>query len=156
MLAIIRPTDWNVPLFVHVLGAMVLVGTLLAVLTAQLLARRAGGDAEAVLSRFVLRVMIAGVLPSFVVMRIGAEWVRWREGLWHDTDWVLLGYLIADPGAGALAGMVAFSVLAKRRAAEPRRARQFTDLATLAVAGLLAAYVVAIWAMTAKPDLPLI
>ena len=26
LLAAIRPDDWNIPLFVHVLGAMVLVG----------------------------------------------------------------------------------------------------------------------------------
>ena len=30
LLAAQRPTDWNFPLFVHVLGAMVLVGGLLA------------------------------------------------------------------------------------------------------------------------------
>ena len=30
LLAAHRPTDWNFPLFVHVLGAMILVGGLLA------------------------------------------------------------------------------------------------------------------------------
>ena len=43
LLALSRPTEWNLPLFVHVLGAMILVGGLLTGASAIAFAR---GDAR--------------------------------------------------------------------------------------------------------------
>ncbi|HET6691330.1 MAG TPA: hypothetical protein VFG74_10750, partial [Miltoncostaeaceae bacterium] len=66
----IRPDDWNFPLLVHVLGAMVLVGALLTCVVAIAMSR---GDAR------LLRVgwisLLAIGLPGWIAMRAGAEWI---------------------------------------------------------------------------------
>ncbi len=63
MLAAIRPDDVNFPLFLHVFGAMLLVGTLFAVALATVLAWR-GRTTPTGLTRFGLRTLLIGVLPS--------------------------------------------------------------------------------------------
>ena len=69
VLASIRPDDWNIALFVHILGAMALVGSLALVLVAL-----AGRDL-----RLGYRALLLGVLPSWIVMRGGAEWIAEKE-----------------------------------------------------------------------------
>ena len=152
---LIRPDDWNLPLFLHVLGAMVLMGALVAVVTA-LLAAWNDDDVDRVelLRRFGLRFLLYGVLPGFLVMRISAEWIRDKE--FGDTDsepdWIGVGYGVADLGALFLIVSIVLTAVAVRRAR-----RQDADGRTLArVAGVLTALllvlnVVAVWAMTAKP-----
>ena len=49
MLAAIRPTGWDFPLFLHVLGAMILVGGLVVAVAMQLLAWRRRDPADAAL-----------------------------------------------------------------------------------------------------------
>ena len=63
-----RPDDVNVPLTLHVLGAGLLVGTLIAVATAILLGWREHGDeGDAVgLTRFGLRTLLLGVFPAYL------------------------------------------------------------------------------------------
>ena len=91
-----RPDDWNLPLFVHVLGAVALVGTLVVVLAVSAGAAR-GGDGAATLSRLSFRTLLIGVLPSFIVMRVGAEWIASEEGVEEQT-WVGIGYITSDVG----------------------------------------------------------
>jgi len=90
VLAVIRPDSWNLPLFVHILGAMVLVGALALVLVAI-----AGRDL-----RLGFRSLLFGVLPGWIVMRGAAEWIADKEKV-NDLNpvpsWVDLGYSIADP-----------------------------------------------------------
>jgi hypothetical protein len=147
MLAAIRPDDWNLPLLVHVAGAMLLVGALVVVAAAMGAALRRG-DGAAVLTRLGFRALLLGVLPAYVVMRGAAEWVASKEDV-PDADWVGIGYSTAD--GGLLLALIA-TVLAwraTRRGAEgpggPGRA------VVVLSAVLLVAYVVAVWAMTAKP-----
>jgi hypothetical protein len=146
MLASIRPDDWNLPLIVHVGGAMLLVGALVVVLATTAAGRR-GGDDAAVLVRLGFRALLLGVLPAYVVMRGGAEWVASTEGV-GDPAWIGIGYGVAD--GGLLLAVIA-TVLAWRAS---RRGGGGGGLGR-AVAGLsallLVAYVVAMWAMTAKP-----
>jgi hypothetical protein len=75
VLALSRPTEWNFPLFLHVLGAMVLVGALLTAVSAFACAR---GDARFL--RLGYWTLLAVGLPSYIVMRIGAEWIADKEG----------------------------------------------------------------------------
>ncbi len=75
MLAAIRPDDVNLPLFLHVLGAMLLVGTLFAVAAATAIGWRRSSD-TAGLTSFSLRTLLIGVLPSYILMRIGASGLR--------------------------------------------------------------------------------
>ena len=74
MLASIRPDSWNLPLFVHVIGAMMLVGGLLVASTSVLVAR-----GEARVLRIGYLTMLSVCLPGYLVMRVGAEWTYSRE-----------------------------------------------------------------------------
>jgi hypothetical protein len=143
MLAIVRPDAWNLPLFVHVLGALLLVGTLVVVLAASAGAAR-GGDGAAVLSRLSFRTLLIGVLPAYVVMRAGAEWVASEEAV-GEPGWIGIGYITSD--AGLLLLLIAIG-LAWRGSRRGAAGRAVTVLAAL----LLVAFAVAVWAMTTKPD----
>ena len=155
MLAAIRPDDVNFPLFLHVLGAMLLLGTLLAVSTAILAGwRRADATEARWLTRFGLRTLLLGVLPSYIVMRVGAQWTESAQDLPEDFEpaWLGIGYITADAGALLILVSIVLSALGLRGL---RREGGGTGLglavgviATL----LLAAYLVAVWAMSAKPD----
>jgi cytochrome b561 len=93
-------------------------------------------------------------LPAFIVMRLGAQWIVSKEHLENSNDaWVGIGFGVSDSGLLLLIiGLVLTGLMA-------RRARQGISVAgatQLAVAGvvsglLVAAYLVAIWAMTTKP-----
>jgi hypothetical protein len=154
VLAAIRPGEVNLALFVHVLGAMLLVGTLLATSSALLIAwRRTDADEVTALTRFGLRTLLIGVLPAYVVMRIGAQWVESQENLPDDFSpaWLDIGFVTADIGALVLVVSIVLAAIGLRRLRSGRGeglGRAVAVLATL----LLAAYVVATWAMSAKPD----
>jgi len=152
VLASIRPDDWNFPLFVHVLGAMILVGGLLTGASALAFAR---GEVRSL--RLGYWSLLAVGLPGFVLMRIGAEWIYSKEG-WDDLPdeadepaWLGIGWLIADLGGLLLLISLIVGGIGVRRL----RAGKGTGLlkATLVLSlVLLAAYVVAVWAMAGKPD----
>jgi hypothetical protein len=98
MIAAVRPHAWDFPLFLHVLGAMVLVG---AVATAALLSlvawRRPGVP---VYGRAAFWSLLAVGVPAYVVMRIGAQWTYSKEGFSGDNDptWIGIGFAAADVG----------------------------------------------------------
>ena len=100
MLAAIRPDDVNFPLFLHVFGAMLLVGTLFAVALATVLAWRRPDDAVG-LTRLSLLTLLMGVLPAYILMRVGAQWTESRENFPDDFEpaWLGIGYVTADAGA---------------------------------------------------------
>jgi hypothetical protein len=75
MLAAIRPDSWNFPLFVHVLGAMILVGGLVAGASALAFAR---GDAKLLRLGFWSLMLVS--FPGWVVMRLGARGSTPRKG----------------------------------------------------------------------------
>jgi hypothetical protein len=98
MLAAVRPHAWDLPLFLHVLGAMVLVG---AVATAALLSFVAWRRPRVPLyGRAAFWSLLAVGLPAYVVMRVGAQWTYSKEGFSgkHDPTWVGIGFLAADLG----------------------------------------------------------
>jgi hypothetical protein len=150
MLAAIRPDDWNLPLIVHVGGAMLLVGALVVVVALTAGALRRGEDA-AVLTGLAFRALLLGVLPAYVVMRAGAGWIASKEGLGDsDLAWVGIGYSTAD--GGLLLAIIA-TVLAWRAARRGAGGPGGTGRAVVVLAAvLLIAYAVAIWAMTTKPS----
>ena len=77
MLAAIRPDDWNLPLLVHVLGAMVLVGAVVTALSVQALGwRRQSPAAATSYARLAFRTLLFVALPAWFVMRIGAQWIE--------------------------------------------------------------------------------
>ncbi|HEY8704074.1 MAG TPA: hypothetical protein VIL98_04910 [Gaiellaceae bacterium] len=85
------------PLFLHILGAMTLVG---AVLTVAIVSLAGWQRSEAqVLARTAFRTLAAVGIPAYVVMRIFAEVLRSDEGYTHALPtWISLGQAIADGG----------------------------------------------------------
>jgi hypothetical protein len=145
-----RPDSISIPLFIHILGAMVLVGGLLVAATSVLAAR---GDAR--LLRLGYMGLLAVALPGYVVMRIGAEWTYAKEHLGDlpggDPTWIGIGYGTADVGGLLLLiALVAggFGLRRMRRAGGAGLLRGTLYVSLL----LLGAYVVTIWAMAGKPD----
>jgi hypothetical protein len=152
VLAAVRENDVNLPLTLHVLGAGLLVGTLLAVATAIVLGWKRDGDAVA-LTRLGLKTLLLGVFPAYVLMRVGAQWTEAAEDLPDDFEpaWLGIGYITADAGAILILISMILSGLGLRKlgsgggggggGAGGGGARR-----------LRAAYVVAVWAMSGKPD----
>jgi hypothetical protein len=151
LLAAVRPGSWNWALFLHVAGAMALVGSLVIALYAIRIAR-ARGDQPA--AQFAFRVLLRFTLPAYIVMRVGAQIIASKEKVEDSNDaWVGIGFTTSDFGLLLLIiGLVLTSLVA-------RRAKSGTSVAgagQLRAAGILAgilvvAYIVAIWAMTTKP-----
>ena len=155
VLAAVRPGEWNFPLLLHVLGAMVLVGGIVTAVTAQTLAwRRRGADDVVTFARMAFRALLFVAIPGWIVMRVGAQWIASKEGYGGGTvpTWVDVGYFTADGGglllllATVLAG-VGLRRLLRNPAGSGALVRASTVLASVALLG----YVVAVWAMTAKP-----
>jgi len=130
----------NLALFVHVLSAMVLVGSLVLVAT----------SVAANNLRLGYRTLLIAVLPSWIAMRVAAQWVLSEQGL-DDLDplpaWVDIGFITSE---GSLLLLIAATVCSGVAARRARGGGLRT--ATLVLVGItLIAYVVAIWAMSAKP-----
>jgi hypothetical protein len=156
VVAATRPTDWDFPLFLHVLGAMILVGGLVTAVGLQVYAWRGREPGDLVAySRGAFWSLLTVALPGWIVMRVGAEWIYSKEGWSGDNDpsWLGIGYLAADAGFLVLLLTILLAGLGLRglRKSGGRSntlGRVATPLATI----LLVAYLVAVWAMTAKPD----
>ena len=149
--AAVRPDSWNFPLFLHVLGASVLVG-LLAVAVAVLIAATRSGDDRTAAVRLAFRTLLIGAIPAYLVMRVGAEWIADKENLADsDASWIGIGYSVADGGLLVLIVVNVLAGLAYRRArrgGQPLTLVRWTTGLTLL---LIVAYAVALWAMATKP-----
>jgi hypothetical protein len=151
VLGAIRPDDWDLPLFLHVLGAMTLVGALVLVVTS--LASARGGDSAAGL-RLGYRSLLYAAIPAWILMRIGAEWIASKEGLDEDEvpQWVDIGFITSEPTLLLLVAATVCAGIAARRARDGGRGFGGLNTAALVLVSItLLAYVVAIWAMSTKP-----
>jgi hypothetical protein len=141
LLAAIRPDDWNLALFVHILGAMALVGALALVLLA--LAERN--------LRLGYRALLLGVLPGWIVMRGGAQWIAEKEKV-DDLDpvpsWVDIGYSVSDP---MLLLIIIATVCAGLAARRQQQGGALRGTALVMTVIMLVAAFVAVWAMSTKP-----
>jgi hypothetical protein len=152
IVAAVRPDSWNFPLFVHVLGAMILVGGLVTGASALGFAR---GDQRFL--RLGYWSLLAVSMPGWVVMRIGADWIYDKEG-WDELPegidepgWLGVGIITADLGGLILAVSLVVGGFGVYRLREGRGAGLLKATLVLSLI-LLAAYVVAAWAMAGKPD----
>ena len=142
MLALIRPDSWNFPLFLHILGATVLFGTVATVAIAGFASRSHAGY-EQLLARVAQRTFVLGIVPAYILMRVGAQWIDSKEFPNGDEPgWVGTGFIVSD--AGVILLLIVGILLAVRR-----------QRVLLAVPVLTAIYVVALgvaWvAMSGKP-----
>jgi hypothetical protein len=151
VLAVIRPDDWNFPLLLHVLGAMLLVSALVLSASVLLFSAR---DNSAALSRLGLRSLIFGVFPAWLLMRGAAASIQDKEGLKDaKVTWLDIGFTTADIGLPLILISMLLAWLAVRRARRddaPGPGALGTAAAVISSL-LLIAYVVTMWAMTTKP-----
>jgi hypothetical protein len=155
--AVIRASDVEFPLFVHVLGAMLLVGALFTAAVALVLGwrREQAGDV-ATLTRFGLWTIAVGAVPAWIVMRIGAQWT-YSEAGWDDVEeepaWLGIGFITAEAGGLLILISLILAIVGLRRTpgegTAPSTIGRVVGILSLVV---LAAYLVAVWAMSAKPD----
>lgn len=145
-MAVIRPDSWALPLFLHVLGAMVLVGTLATVAVALLTSSRRGHGAT--LRRFAFRALLVAGLPAYIAMLASGEWITHKQRLGGENDptWFVIGIIIGDLTGLLLALSILLAGIASWKS-KPRLGRVAGALATVA----LLASLVAVWAMTTKP-----
>jgi hypothetical protein len=151
VLSAIRPDSWNFPLFVHVFGAMILVGGLLTGASALAFAR-----SEARSLRLGYWSLLAVALPGWIIMRIGAEWIYSKED-WDDVPeddqpaWLGIGYLMTDLGGLIFLVSLVLGGIGVYRLRDGKGSGLLKVTLVLALI-LLAAYLVAVWAMAGKPD----
>jgi hypothetical protein len=151
-----RPDSWHLPLFVHILGAMIATGGLVLALIYLVAAWR--GDSPAMF-RAGFKALLYGAIPGYIVMRGAAQWIYSKEGLDNlptDPNWIGIGFAVADLGLLFLLIATITSGVASKRAL----AAEGSDgaprvigvrVATVLTALLLIAYVIAVWAMSTKP-----
>jgi hypothetical protein len=148
-----RDDSWDLPLFVHILGAIILVGALTLSAVSLIAAWRSG---SAALTKLGFMSLFYGAIPGYIVMRAGAQWIAHKEGLDNDDvdlSWVNIGFSVSDLGFVLLVVSLVIGGIAVRRinrgegGAPSISARIATGLISL----FLIACLVAVWAMTTKP-----
>jgi hypothetical protein len=152
VLAAIRPDEQSLALLLHLVGATVVFGALLASATSLLLAR-----GETLLLRLGYFSLVFVGLPGLILLRLAGEWLyrlqNWDELPSDDRPtWLNIGFIVAD--WGGLLFLVAL-VLGGVGVYRLRDGNGHTGLlkATMVIAMILiVAYAVAVWAMTGKPN----
>jgi hypothetical protein len=153
VLAAIRPDDQSFALLLHLVGATVVFGALLASATSLALAR---GDTR-LLRLGYFSLLLVG-LPGLILMRLAGEWL-YRLQNWDDLPeqidepaWLGIGFVVADWGgllfllALALGGVGVYRLRHQKGGAGLLKATMVVALI------LIVAYIVAVWAMTGKPN----
>lgn len=134
----------NLALFLHMLGAMVLFGSVVLALVS------VSGNSQAGL-RLGFRALLLGALPAWIAMRVAAQWVASEQNLLDDDvevpSWIDIGFITSEATFPLL---IAATICARIAARRERGGGLRT--ATMVLTGVtVAAYVFAIWAMSAKP-----
>jgi len=129
---------------------MILMGGLVAGASALAFAR---GDAKLLRLGFWSLMLVS--FPGWVVMRLGAQWIYSKEGWDKVPDsliprWLNIGYVLADAGGLVLVITLIIGGIGVRRLQAGKSAGLLKVTLVLSVV-LLAAYVVAVWAMAGKP-----
>jgi hypothetical protein len=156
VLAAIRPDDWNYALLMHVLGALLLIGALTTALAFLFAAWKSKNAADALaLGRLAFKTLLFVALPSWFLMRIGAAWIFDKEGFDDDTKlaWIDIGFLTAEGGGLVLLITIILSgISARRLRTGGGTLGALGKVTTVLAAILLVAYLLAVWAMGAKPS----
>jgi hypothetical protein len=151
LFAAIRPNSIDLALIVHVAGAMVLVGALVTAAAAGIIGWR---DETGALRRLSYRTLLFVALPAWFVMWFGAIWTESREhldDLSNPPAWLGVGHIAAEGGGLLLLIALILGGIGTRRSRAGRGdglIRASSAIATF----LVAVYVIAIWAMGAKPS----
>jgi hypothetical protein len=146
-----RADSWDFPLFLHIFGAMILVGALALAASSLAAAWRNG---SAAMTRLGYRALLWAGLPAFLVMRLSAEWIADKEGIDVDNppEWIDTGYSVADPALLLLIIATVCAGIGNRRLRNQSGSATTLDRVALVLISIsLLGYLFAIWAMTTKP-----
>jgi hypothetical protein len=153
VLAAIRPDEQSFALLLHLVGATVVFGALLASATSLLLAR-----GEARLLRLGYFSLLLVGLPGLILMRLAGQWL-YNLQHWDDLPdqidepaWLGIGFVVADWGGLLFLLSLALGAVGIYRLRQGKSATGLLNATMLISLVLIVAYVVAVWAMTGKPD----
>jgi uncharacterized cupredoxin-like copper-binding protein len=151
--AAIRPAGQDFPVLLHIVGATIVFGALLASVVSIAFAR---GRIRLFRLGYFSLLLIA--LPGWILMRLSGEWIYRKQG-WDDVPdqlqdptWLRIGFGVAD--WGGLLFLVALLVggVAVTRLRSGKSGAGLLKV-TMSIAVVLAiGYVGAVWAMTGKPN----
>ena len=153
LLAAIRPDDQSFALLLHLVGATVVFGALLASATSLVLAR---GDTR-LLRLGYFSLLLVG-LPGLILMRLAGEWLYQLQN-WDDLPdeigqpaWLGIGFAVADWGGLLFLLALALGGVGIYRLRNGKGDAGFLKGTMVISLVLVVAYVVAVWAMTGKPN----
>jgi type IV secretory pathway VirB6-like protein len=153
LLAAIRPAGQDFPVLLHIVGATIVFGALLASAASIALAR-----GQIRLFRLGYFSLLFVALPGWILLRLSGEWVYRKQG-WNDIPdqfsdptWLRIGFGVADWGGLLFLLALAVGGVAVLRMRSGKSGVGLLRV-TMTLAVLLAiGYVVAVWAMTGKPN----
>jgi hypothetical protein len=154
LLAAIRPDDQSFALLLHLVGATVVFGALLAGATSLALAR-----GETRLLRLGYFSLLLVGLPGLILLRLAGEWL-YRLQDWNklpdqieEPAWLGIGFVVADLGGLLFLAALALGGLGVYRLGQGKTGAGLLLKLTMVIAMILiVAYIVAVWAMTGKPN----
>jgi hypothetical protein len=152
MLAAIRAAGQDFPVLLHIVGATVVFGALLASATSLALAR-----GEVRLLRLGYYSLLLVGLPALILMRLSGEWIYRKQGwddlpasIWEPT-WLGIGFDVADYGGILFLLALVLGGVGIRQLRNGKGAGLLKVTMVIALV-LVVAYIVAVWAMTGKPS----
>ncbi len=155
-LAAIRPDEWNYALLTHVFGALLLVGAIMTAVCFLFAGWRSKTPADSLaFGRLSFKTLLFVALPAWFVMWGGAGWIYEKEFSSDDDDpaWVGIGWMVAEPGGLLLLITIVLAGISARRLRKGGGTMgTLGRVTTVLTALLLVAYLVATWAMGAKPS----
>jgi hypothetical protein len=153
VLAAIRPDEQSFALLLHLVGATIAFGGLLACAVCLLLA---GGQTR--LLRLGYFSLLLVTLPGWILMRLAGQWLfnlqNWSDlpSNLHDPAWLHIGFVVADWGGVLFLISLVVGGIGVRRLQTGNGSAALLR-STMVISLILAvAYAVAVWAMTGKPN----
>jgi hypothetical protein len=153
LLAAIRPDDQSFALLLHLVGATVVFGALLASATSLVLAH---GDTR-LLRLGYFSLLLVG-LPGLILMRLAGEWLYHLQN-WNNLPdqidepaWLGIGFFVADIGGLLFLLALALGGIGIYRLRNGKGDAGFLKGTMVISLVLIIGYVVAVWAMTGKPN----
>ena len=153
VLAAIRPDDQSFALLLHLVGATVVFGALLASATSLALAR-----GEIRLLRLGYFSLLFVGLPGLILLRLAGQWLYQLQN-WDDLpaqipepDWLSIGFVVADWGGLLFLLSLVVGGIGIYRLGKGKGGAALLKVTMVISLILIVAYVVAVWAMTGKPN----
>ena len=153
MLAAIRPDNQSFALLLHLVGATVVLGALLASASFIVLAR---GDGRMLRLGYYSLLFVG--LPGLILLRLAGEWLyrlqNWNKlpDQFKEPTRLHVGFIVTDWGGLLFLAALALGGVGVYRLRNGKGDAGLLKVTMVIALILIAAYVVAVWAMTGKPS----